>query len=147
MSGLLGVEPLLADRLSAKVGVAGLRVLSAPDLDGMQAASQPVPAVHLVFGGFERMETEQRLVDIVETWLTVVVVRNARAAHRGADTRADAGSILDAVFAALNGWQPAGYRPLQATLPPRGGYDAGFGYFPLAWRVRRMAGVPCPGGA
>lgn len=147
MSGFLGVEPLIVARLTASVPVPGLKVLSAPDLDGIQAASQPVPAVHVVFGGFARLEAEASLTEVIETWYTVAVVRNARAAHRGADTRVDAGDILDAVFAALNGWQPEGYRPLQPATPPAGGYDAGFGYFPLAWRVRRLAALPCPGGA
>lgn len=147
MSVFLGVEPQLVARLVAGVNVAGLKVLSAPELDGIVAASQPVPAVHVVFGGFERLEAERGLIEAVETWLTVIVVRNVRAANRGADTRADAGAIMDAAFAALNGWHPEGYRPLLPATPPAGGYEAGFGYFPLAWRVRRLGAMPCTGAA
>lgn len=134
-------------RLAEAVALPGLKVLAAPDLDGIQAASQPVPAVHVVFGGFERIESAQGLVEVVERWLTVVVVRNVRAAHQGADARADAGGLMDAVFAALNGWQPAGYQPLAPGAPPTAGYASGYGYFPLAWRVWRRARIPCPGAA
>lgn len=146
MSAFLGVEPLIVARLAGTVAVPGLKVLAAPDLAGIQAASQPVPAVHVVFGGFERLESSNGMTEIVETWHTVAVVRNARAAAAGADTRADAGSLMDAVFAALNHWTPAGYRPLVPVTPPAGGYEAGFGYFPLSWRVRRLGAGPCGGG-
>lgn len=145
MSGFLGVEPLIVARLAASVAMPSLKVLAAPDLDGIQAASQPVPAVHVVFGGFERLESAGGLTEVVETWLTVAVVRNSRAAAQGAAARADAGTLLDAVFSALNGWTPAGYRPLVPATPPAGGYDAGFGYFPLSWRVRRLAALSCAG--
>lgn len=146
MSGFLGVEPLIVARLADSVPVPGLKVLAAPDLDGIQAASQPVPAVHVVFGGFDRLEATGGLIEVVETWYTVAVVRNSRAAAQGAAARADAGGLMDAVFAALNGWTPAGYRPLVPATPPQGGYDAGFGYFPLAWRARRTVAIACPGG-
>jgi len=147
VSGFLGVEALIVARLIASVPVPGLKVLAAPDLDGIQAASQPVPAVHVVFGGFERLEAAGGLIEVIENWFTVAVVRNSRAAAQGAAARADAGALLDAVFAALNGWTPAGYRPLVPATPPAGGYDAGFGYFPLSWRVRRLSGLPCAGAA
>lgn len=143
MNGLLSVEPLIVARLSASVTVPGVKILAVPDLAGVQAASQPVPAVHVVFGGFESVSAAQGIADVVERWLTVVVVRNVRAAAAGADARADAGSLLDAVFAALAGWQPAGYPPLLPVTPPQAGYDAGFGYFPLAWQVRTRTRLTC----
>lgn len=144
MSGFMGAEPLILARLATAVTLPGLKVFGAPDLDGIQARSQPVPAVHVVFGGFERLESTPAVIEIVETWLTVVVVRNVRAAAQGGDTRLEAGAIMDAVFAALNAWQPAGYQPFTPATPPTGGYDDGFGYYPLAWRVRRRAPMPCP---
>ena len=144
MTGFLAVEPLIVARLAERVAVPGLKVLAAPDLAGIQARSQPVPAVHVVFGGFERLDSANNTIDIAETWYTVAVVRNVRAAHQGADARAEAGVLLDQVFAALLLWQPDGFQAFKPALPPAGGYDDGFGYFPLAWRVARRAPAPCP---
>lgn len=143
VSGFLAVEPLILARLADTVAVPGIKFLGAPDLDGLHERSQPVPAVHVIFAGFDRLEAAQGVIEVVETWLTVVVVRNVRDAQQGAGSRADAGAIMDAVFAALNGWQPAGYRPLTPAVPPLSGYTDGFGYHPLAWRVHRRAPLPC----
>lgn len=144
MTGFLAVEPLIVARLAARVPVPGLKILAAPDLAGLQARSQPVPAVHVVFGGFGQLESAHGVLEVAETWYTVVVVRNVRAAHQGADTRADAGPILDAVFAAMSGWRPEGYQSAKPLLPPAGGYEDGYGYFPLAWKLHRRAPAPCP---
>lgn len=143
MTGFLALEPDLVQRIETAVIVPGLKVLTAAQLAGVQANAQPVPAVHVIYDGFATLRAENGLAEIVERWLTVVAVRNVRSARSGADARADAGPILDGVFAALYGWQVSGVKPLQPILPPRPGFDAGFGYYPLAWAAR-LAKIPQP---
>lgn len=144
MSGMLAVEPLLVERLQAALGGMGVRVFRAADLSGVAQASQAAPAVHVVPDGFDIRE-ERGLVEISERWLTVIVVRNVRSAKSGEDARQDAGPILDAAFAALLGWIPVEtVKPLLPSTPPRPVFNAGMGYFPLAWQVRlRKINLPC----
>lgn len=141
----LAIEPEIVARLRAAVDVTNLKVLNAADLAGMQAAAQHVPAVHVIFDGFATLRAEDYRVEVVERWLTVIAVRNVASAARGEDARADAGPIMDQVFAALLGFQAAGCKPLIPTQPPRPGFAAGYGYFPLAWLARAAKiAMPCP---
>lgn len=144
MSGLLAIEPQLAERIGQRVAVPALKVLTAAALSGVTENAQPTPAVHVVYDGFSVRE-EKGLVEIVERWITVVAVRNVRSPRGGEDARQDAGPILDAVFAALLGYQPAGVKPLLPANPPRPYFNAGFAYFPLAWSARlKKIPMPCP---
>lgn len=141
---LLSIEPLLVARIESALDVPGLKVLTPADLAGVTTLAQHAPAVHVVYDGFSVRE-DKGLVEITERWLTVVAVRNVKSARSGEDARQDAGPIMDALFFALLGWQPAGVRPLEAVTPPRPGFNAGFGYFPLAWSARlKKIPTPCP---
>ncbi len=144
---LLALEPLLLARIEAAMPVANLKVLSAADLDGVTEAAQHSPAVHVVPYGLRLVE-QGTLITPVETWLTVLAVRNVRSQQSGRDARGDAAALLDTLFAALHGWQGEinGQRlkPLRPVTPPRAGFRAGFGYFPLAWEAQLPALVaPC----
>lgn len=142
--GFLAFESALTARIESAVIVPGLKVLTRSQLSGVQAASQPVPAVHVIPDDFAVTE-DKGLVEIVERWLTVVVVRNVRNAASGEDARADAGPIMDAVFTALLGWQTDGVKPLLPAKAPGHGFTAGFGYFPMAWSARlKKIPMPCP---
>jgi hypothetical protein len=143
--GLLALEPELVARIESALQVPRLKVLTRADLAGIKAASQPAPAVHVVYDG-PGFSADGNSVEITERWFTVVVVRNLRSTASGEDARADAGPILDALFNALYGWQPTGVKPLLPVTPPRPGFDAGMGYFPLAWSARlKKIHMPCPG--
>lgn len=132
--GFLALEPLIAARIRSVVVTPGLKVLAAADLAGLKANAQPSPAVHVIQGGHS-VAVDGWLATITETWLTVVAVRNVRDAATGAAMRTDAGPILDALFAGLFGWRVDGVKPLVPAKPPRPGFEAGFGYFPLAWEA------------
>lgn len=142
--GFMALEPLLVARIQGLVDVPGLKVLTAAQLAGVGENAQHVPAIHVVYNDFTARE-DKGLVEIVERWLTVVAVRNVRSAKSGTDARQDAGPILDALFSALLGWQAPGVKPLLPLTPPRPDFNAGFGYFPLAWEARlKKFPLPCP---
>lgn len=144
MSGMLAIEPLLVERIRQGVDAPGLKILTAADMSGFKENTQPVPAVHVVYDGVSVRE-DKGLVEITERWITIVAVRNLRSTRSGEDARQDAGPILDAVFAALLGWQAGGVKPLLPASPPRAGFNAGYAYFPLAWDARlKKIPVPCP---
>lgn len=138
---MLQVEPLivarLEERLAALTPAPG--VLTAPDLAGVAEEQQKAPAVYVVYGGHQisQEQAEGSIVELQQTWHTVVVVRNVRTVRTGADVRADAGPIMGAVFRALTGWRPSNdMRKLRPINSPRAGYSKGYGYFPLSWTVK-----------
>lgn len=141
----MALEPLLIERINDRLRhIPALKILSGADLAGIDERAQPVPAVHVIFGGHQE-RVQDHLVERVERWLTVVAVRNARSQVSGQDARADAGPILTDLHAALLGWQPKGVKPVQPAAAPRPGFSAGFGYFPLAWEARfAKYPMPCP---
>lgn len=143
-AGFMSIEPLLVARIGQTVKVPSLKVITASELAGVKENAQPVPAVHVIYDGFTVHE-DKGLVEIVERWLTVVAVRNLKTARSGEDVRQDAGQILAALFESLLGWQADGVKPLLPTNPPRPGFNAGYGYFPLAWSARlKKISMPCP---
>lgn len=134
---MLHLEPTIVERLKAVLPKA-VRVMSAADLAGVQQATQLAPAVHVMYQGYRVKKTEANdLVSLVEqTWLTVIVVRNARDQKAGADARIDAGPIALAVHQALAGWLPEGAcSNLRLADAPNAGFDAGLFYMPLAWKT------------
>lgn len=138
---MLAAEPLIVARLEAKLAALNPvpRVFTAPDLAGVAEEQQTAPAVHVVYGGHSiaQEQAEGAIVELQQTWHTVVVVRNLRGIRSGEEARADAGEIMGAVFRALSGWRPgAEYRRLRPTNAPRAGYSKGYGYFPLSWTLR-----------
>ena len=142
MSGVtdhLMAEPLLIARIEDQVP--DLRaVLSAADLAGVKAASQVTPAVHVLYGGDDVPTREGdrgwtgKPQKILQRWMAVVAVRNARTQRTGAAAREDAGPLLSQLIGALAGFQldPA-LGPLKRIPAPQPAYDAGFAYFPTLW--------------
>lgn len=139
---MLSAEPLIVERLEERL--AGLNprphVITAPDLAGVTEEQQLTPAVHVVYGG-HRIAQEQGnglIVEIEQTWHTVIAVRNVRGVRQGSEARADAAVIMSAVFAALAGWKPPmdKVRALRPANAPTAGYTRGFGYYPLTWTLR-----------
>ena len=55
----------------------------------------------------------------------------------GIDSRFEAGPMLTAIVNALLGWIPGeGYEALLMTPAPNPEFDAGFGFYPLAFKTR-----------
>jgi len=135
----LALEPLLVARLRAALP-ASVAVLTAADLGAVAEGTQPTPAVHVLYRGYAPAragETAAMWEALDQYWLTVVAVRNASSVVTGDAARADAGPLMAAVIAALGGYVPDlyGFKSLRLAEAPEAGYRAGFGYFPLGWRV------------
>lgn len=140
MENYLSAEPLLIARLREKVSdVKG--VLSAADLAGVAESAQQTPALHVVFGGYRPTRSVDgsrgAIQETEQTWWVVAAVKNLRSPQTGENAREQAGPILSAVLAALQGWQPtAKHTPLELAAGPRPGFSKGYGYFPLAFVTR-----------
>lgn len=137
MDNHLALEALLIERI--KSAVPEFRdVFGMADLAAMQESSQVTPAAHVIYQGDaipSGSNTSQKLTLVEQTWLVVVTVRSARDTRAGSGAREEAGGLISRVIEALSNWQPAPeFRPLVRVNAPRPGFNAGFGYFPLAFK-------------
>lgn len=120
----------LAD-LSPKV-----HVLAAVDLAGVTEATQPTPAVHVVYQSYRIVESRSdgSTARLEQTWLATIATKNFKNLRSGAAARADAGLIAARVAGALMGFRPAGAsKPLRLAEGPGAGFSGGYGYLPLAF--------------
>lgn len=129
----LFLEPLiktaLRDALDPRV-----HVLSAAELDGVAEATQPTPAVHVLYRGYR--VTDARMAShagIEQTWLTVVACRHAGDIVGGADARALVGPLAASVIAALHYTRWPHAKPLRLAQAPPAGFSAGHFYLPIGW--------------
>lgn len=133
----LALEPLIVARLRAALP-AHVHVLAARDLAGLTEGTQPTPAVHVLYRGYRPgRATAAMWEELDQIWLTVVAVRNASTLGTAEALRADAGPLMGAVIGALGAWVPElpGCKSLHLDAAPEAGFRAGFGYFPIGWRV------------
>lgn len=115
-----------------------VHVLGRHDLGAITEGAQPTPAVHVLYRGYRPRQSDTAMIEEFDLlWLTVVAVRNAATLDSGAAARADAGPLMSAVIEVLGPWVPPlpGYQSMHLADAPDVGYQAGFGYFPLGWRV------------
>lgn len=127
---------------------AGMRVLCAEDLASLEEASQPTPAVHVIYNGYrptQSSNTGARAI-VEQGWLVVVVVKHAGAAAKAAaEVKGRAAPLVDAVLAALMGWHPsgrAGAPGLRLATPPKPVFRSPFYYFPLAFTAEVAVEAP-----
>jgi len=140
MQNHLALEPLLIDRLKSAVpefrAVPGMA-----DLAAMQESGQPTPAAHVIYQG-DTLPSGNNAGQgsaqmVAQTWMVVVAVRTARDTRGGSDAREEAGPLITGVIRALSGWMPGpGFIPMRRVNAPKPGFNAGFGYFPLAFETR-----------
>jgi phage gp37-like protein len=133
-NNFLALEPELVARLRAQL--AGVHVLTGVDLAEVTEEKQLTPAVHVVFAGYQVLESRRDgLVSRVEqTWLAVVATRNSRNLATGASARQDAGTLAARVAAALMGHQPlSAATPLRMEGAPNPMFRGGHQYLPLAF--------------
>lgn len=137
----LALEPLLVARIRESMDglVPARHVQTASELAGVTERAQVSPAVHVLYRGSTIVqETGNGLIaEILQSWITVVAVRNVAGILDGEAARADAGALLTVLFEALAGWKPGtGFRTLIPVDAPASGYTKGFGYHPLQWTTR-----------
>jgi hypothetical protein len=94
-------------------------------------------ALYVIPQDLEIHHQKRYQVALRESVNVVIVVRNASSQLTGEDARFDAGPMLTAVIQSLLGWEPSeGYEALQMTSAPEPEFDAGFGFYPLAFSTR-----------
>jgi|GEM_PF-483027 len=141
----LSLEPALVERLKAMLP-AGVHVLSAADLRGVSAGSQPTPAVHVIYQGFRvaRSSDDGIFARLTLTWYAVVALRDVRDVRSGRGAREMADPLANAVMTALMGWMPDGQNPMRLAPGPLPGYDAGHLYVPIAFLVDQPVSADDP---
>lgn len=149
MANFLTAQNLIVARLEAKIAAADWtgkkkpRVLTARDAEEIEERSQVVPAIYVVFDGFQPVgETNSGAVATLEsTWIITAAVRSARDHQSGDGVRADAIELVDLILDAMLGWRPSkDFMPARPAPTPKPGYsDAGFGYFPAVFTIRTVA--------
>lgn len=140
MNNHLALEPLLIERL--KSAVPEFReVIGMADMAGIHEASQNAPLAQVLYRGDTlpsgNSAGQGSTQMVVQTWWVVVVVFSARNTLSGAGVREDAGTLISSVLEALSGWPPGQvFMPMQRVNAPSPEFNAGFGYFPLAFETR-----------
>lgn len=133
----MAMEPLLIEQLRLTLPQ-HVHVLARKELAEITEATQPTPAVHVLYRGYRPRESQAAMYEELDLlWLTVVAVQNASTLATGEGVRTDAGPLMGGVVQALGPWVPdlPGYKSLHLDAAPPVGYRAGFGYFPIGWRV------------
>lgn len=113
-------------------------VLTADDLEGVEEAAQPTPAVHLIYQSFDVVSTvpSGKTAQIRQGWMAVCVERHdgeKRKASREVGGRIE--PLVNGVLNTLMGWRhpDTGMRPLVITSPPEPKWRRPFYYFPLTF--------------
>lgn len=143
-NNFLAAEPEIVAQL--KAALQGLpqevHVLTSMDLLGVQEATQPTPAVHVLWRGFavEECRADGAAARLRHTWAVVVAVRNVSTLGSGAAARAEAGELVARAGAALMGFRPkakavTGPMKLTNAPPPKPSLNGGVLYLPLAFHL------------
>lgn len=146
-NNFMALEPRLVALLEAAVvGMSpAVRVLTAADLAGMKEASQPAPAVHVVYQGYRVLEDIGLAWRMGTTWLAVAVGKSAAKMRSGEVARQEAGVLSAHITGALAGAELEGaIRPLTLVTPPAASYSAPFVYLPTAVMAEVIFRKPQP---
>lgn len=130
---LLAIESEIIARLTAQLP-AGTHVLTSASARDIESNRLLSPAAYVIYAGGSVPETDgyERLM-IEQRWLVVCCARNVADAT-GSGARADAGTLADAVLAALQAWQPASADSALLLIDlPDPGLSSGFQLIPLAF--------------
>jgi hypothetical protein len=134
----LGVGEQMVERLKEQLKgqvPTEVRVMTLRNLATAEALGQFAPAVYVTLQSDQVLETHPCNTRYEQTWLAIVVVKNA--ANQQATTVADedAGAIIDQIHAALNHWTPKGASRLIPTSAPRPSWTRLVRVFPRAFRT------------
>lgn len=135
---MLGLEPLLRDRLAAIPDLLG--VYGLPELNAT-AGFKMTPCAFVVFDGYRVLESSphKRSARLETRWLVVLSVRHASQTLDGAPARSRLAPLVEAVLARLLGWRAgAEYTPLALADAPAPLFEAGALLFPLAFTAGQV---------
>lgn len=134
----LCLQPVVLAQLEAALSKLTPRphLFTPDDLDGVLENQQFTPAVHLVYGGYDKVVSNHdgKSAIVGQEWQCIVVTRNQKQLRTGTAARGEAGVLARKVCAALMGFRPTpGSTPLKLVPTIKAGYSGGFQYLPLAF--------------
>ena len=128
------LERLIEERLKQELSDSVL-VLRAANIQGIPR--QYSQSVYVIPQALQVNEQRRGQVALAESVYVVAVIRNASTQLSSADSMDDAGPLMTSIVQALLGWVPAdGYESLEMSNAPVPEFEAGFGYYPLAFTTR-----------
>ena len=138
----LALEPRLVElaRQAVQGQSPAVHVLVAAQLAGMQEAAQHTPAIHIVYGGWQALESAGTAWRLQHQWDVTAAVRSAAQLASGAAARQGAGALLAQVLAAMLGQRLPGAASaldLAGRQPPPQ-YHAGVMYLGALLQVQSV---------
>lgn len=130
----LGVGEQMVERLKGQVPTE-VRVMTLRNLATAEALGQFAPAIYVTLHSDQVLETHACTTRYEQTWLAIVVVKNAANQQTTTVADEDAGAIIDQIHAALNYWTPKDARQLIPTSAPRPSWTRLVRVFPRAFRT------------
>ena len=137
--GLLDGGEVIEARLKAKCPSASC-VLPEVSLAGVKENAQRNASIYVITHSYKPLSGDA-LPDRQweEAYLVVAVVSNAAQVTSPADVRRQAAALLAEVLGALDGWRTSALAgPLEAIPGPSPLVEAGWGYFPLAFKTKSV---------
>lgn len=130
------VKTRLEESLPTLYTTSTIPVLRASSLE--QLPRNVAMAIVVIPVGIEVSEQRRNQVAIAESVVVVVQVRNPSSQLAGISVLQDAGPLLAACVRSLLGWTPdsEAYEALTMIAAPNPEFEAGFGYYPLAFETR-----------
>lgn len=125
---------LIEARLKAKI-TDFIDVLPISSILQLQEKSIRNPSCFVMYAGDDAREKgmDGKLARFRQRWLVIVATHHAQGRDK---TRNPAGEMMHLVLESLLGWQPSSrFTRLEAATPPKPGYGATFGYYPLAFET------------
>jgi len=133
--GFFTAEDLIIARLEAAFDDE-IRIKTASDMAGIEEGRQALPAIYVVYSGFEptRQIGQGALQEVEHSFYVVVAIENRKDAAFG---RRKAEWMVDVAISALSGARlNSDHQPLLLKSAPQPVYTEGFAYFPLAFATR-----------
>ena len=135
------LEALIETRLTANIATlnqnldSALLILRAASIHGMPR--QHNYSIYIIPQGLKVDEQRRGQVALTESVMVVTVIRNPATQISGTDVLYDVGQILVKIINLLLGWIPSvDCEALEMDHAPDPEFEAGFGFYPLAFKTR-----------
>ena len=126
----LSLGDLIIERLRERLD--DIDVEASPDIDAAAEVSGSRPTIRVIYDGYGAGDGP--MIEIQQTWLAVLVLRNTGQVGTGAKAFDEGGQLATRVIRTLHRWRPAGHMMLSlAASRFTPGYQGGRLFLPLAF--------------